>query len=617
MLRKCFDRVGRLRDKLPCSLIVWGAVALFPLFCWALMEFAHPRELWLTWLKYLFTRLRYFALAWVVFSLLMAMVTLLTRRVWIAALGVSVLFAAASYSNYYKLANWEMPVMPIDLKNIANGIGGAGLISASPTKRMLFAWMLMAAVVLVLMLFKLPKASKKWVRPVLAGVLAVVLAVYFSFAFGVKENRETLGIEYSEALNRSMHYYSVSFFPGFFSLLWDQLLFPPVPAGYTAENLVTLKEEMALYETQGATPDIIVVLLETYHDVSRFGVELSADITENYDRIAAEGYSGNIITSLYGGNTANAEFEVLSGLATGNEYIQCVAYDDYVYDGMPSVASFLSSQGYRTEAFHSYSTELFNRVEAYDFLGFDHSTFHEDYAVDVERVRGFYSDRMSMLEIERAHKDLTAASDAPVFINMVTMQNHGLYEGAAALLEEQGYTLVRPVNSGLSPQADDDLAAQATLHKLTDEAIGELVDHFRTVDRDVVIVFYGDHQTAFNAEVEALGDTGDVLLDEIASHTTPYLVWSNFAPVEGGGTFGDLSLNALLPHVFDAYGITAPKSFGWMLNESREGDVKCVSGDVVILNGGGYGWAKDYADELDDYYTVLYDIINDGDNFSE
>ena len=111
----------------------------------------------------------------------------------------------------------------------------------------------------------------------------------------------------------------------------------------------------------------------------------------------------------------------------------------------------------------------------------------------------------------------------------------------------------------------------ATSLRDTDRAIGEFIDALREEDRDVVVLFFGDHQTNIN------GDQGEDLLEHIESftslpqeeqqkrsHVTPYLMWANFDIKEEGIDGGLLPSYLLLPTMLQEYGVLRPAWMDWL-----------------------------------------------------
>ena len=578
---------------------------LFPYAAFILMEIMHPRSP-VSWLaEYVITRTKPFLPSWILISILMILVMFLTERVWISCAVVAVTSLIASYSNYYKTLWWNVPVMPQDLKNIKAGVTAVGLTTAYPTKRMILAAVVFAALVLCVSLLRF-HTEKRPLRWVFSGISALLIPVIFAAFFISSAGRSLFGFD--EPRTNSDLYYQKTFYSAFLSLMNEQLIDPPTPDGYSADRMEEITEEISAVSagmSGTGTPDIIVVLLESYYDVTDLGYEFDIDINANYTAAAKEGFSGRILTPLYGGGTSNAEFEVLTCLATDNAYINSMAYNDICYPGFPGIVNYLSDRGYRSLAIHSFTSALFNRINAYSYLGFDSSEFIEDFDPEnTTTARDFVSDLGSIKEVELRYEQMAAADESPVFINLVTMQNHLPFEQASDYLESQGYNIVHTVDPGLDPAAVSDLEGFATLTKLTDDAIGEACDYFSNVDRDVILVFYGDHQTTFNTGLYS--EFSDGVDGYLRTHSTPYLVWSNHSDITG--TFGLIPMNQLLAHTLRAYNVSRPAYYDWMLDGAFNGDVTGVFGNHVLLTSGGIGDLADYTSETEEYYDLLFDI---------
>ena len=65
--------------------------------------------------------------------------------------------------------------------------------------------------------------------------------------------------------------------------------------------------------------------------------------------------SGHLNVSVKGGNTANTEFEYLTGASMAFLPYGSIPYQQYVKKETPSMASYLSSLGYYTIAMHPLS----------------------------------------------------------------------------------------------------------------------------------------------------------------------------------------------------------------------------------------------------------------------
>ena len=103
-------------------------------------------------------------------------------------------------------------------------------------------------------------------------------------------------------------------------------------------------------------PNIIVIMNEAFSDPSVLG-----DFTTNEDYMpfvhslldgADNTISGHLNVSVKGGNTANTEFEYLTGASMAFLPYGSIPYQQYVKKETPSMASYLSSLGYYTIAMH-------------------------------------------------------------------------------------------------------------------------------------------------------------------------------------------------------------------------------------------------------------------------
>ncbi|MEA5051073.1 MAG: LTA synthase family protein [Oscillospiraceae bacterium] len=593
-----------------------AAVCIFPYFCYVLMELCYPRDP-VSWLiEYVVTRTPQFLLSWIFFSLLTAAIAVLVRRVWIPCAIVGSIFSVATYANYYKRSFWDYPVVPSDLSNISNAVKATKMISMPPTRRMLLSLLLLACALLILSIFKLPvdRSSKRKTRSIVCISFLLSACFYYWFIFIYNDALTLNNID--KPVDIVSQYYQYTFFTTFFSLTDEQIFDPLVPDNYQEEISQIGDEIQSLSEqkTVQGSPDIIVVLLETYYDMDQYGYTFDTDLHANYDKYKQQGYSGELLSCLYGGGTADAEFEVLTGLAAKNAYVRTMGYIDYVYEGMPNIVSYLEQNGYCSTALHAYTTDLFNRVAAYQYLGFDDQIFIDSFAAENQKyARDYLSDVSSMQEMIDTYEQMTQ-SDSPVFINMVTMQNHLPYTDFDRLAS-QGYTAVKlsdPAAQSLSSDTVGQLEGMATLEKLTDDAIGVLLDYFSQSDRDVIVVMYGDHQTevadGFNEATGFLAGK-DELQYYVATHKTPYLVWSNTQQVPAQ-SFGTLSLNSLLPVALNAYQAPRPAYFDWLVQETKNGSYAFVSSDVAGMTDGSFEFFDEKEPEINRYYTFLYDIAS-------
>jgi phosphoglycerol transferase MdoB-like AlkP superfamily enzyme len=149
-------------------------------------------------------------------------------------------------------------------------------------------------------------------------------------------------------------------------------------------------------------------------------------------------------------------------------------------------------------------------------------------------------------------KTFEAQKDDPLFIFGVTMQNHGGYN-----YEGDNYTQQITVDD-LDKKYPDAEQYLSLIHE-TDKAVEYMITYFQSVDEDVVILFYGDHQPKLDeAFYEAIGETTvDTLDEQQKRYKVPFFIWANY-DIEERNDIDCNSLNYLSSYVYDVAGIELP-----------------------------------------------------------
>ena len=137
-------------------------------------------------------------------------------------------------------------------------------------------------------------------------------------------------------------------------------------------------------------PNIIVVMDEAFSDLSVLGgFDTNTDympFVHSLEKGNENTITGYLNTSVCGGNTADTEFEFLTGNTMAFLPNGSIPYQQYIKSRTPSLAGYLKSLGYATYAQHPYQASGWNRDKEYPLHGFDNLDFMEDYS-DVSYVR--------------------------------------------------------------------------------------------------------------------------------------------------------------------------------------------------------------------------------------
>lgn len=339
-----------------------------------------------------------------------------------------------------------------------------------------------------------------------------------------------------------------------------------------SDNSTTIDEEADIDNAANNTaitdksdyPNIIVVMDEAFSDLSVLGdFDTNTDympFVHSLEKGNENTITGYLNTSVCGGNTADTEFEFLTGNTMAFLPVGSIPYQQYIKSTTPSIASYLKSIGYATYAQHPYYGSGWNRDTVYPLLGFDNLSFMQDYS-NQRFVRKYISDETSFDKIIETYEN--KPDGQPAFIFNVTMQNHGGYTDTYYGFDNT-VTADKLNNSALDQYL--------SLIKMTDEDLKSLIDYFSNVDEKTMVVFFGDHQpndTVASSVLAANGmDYNNLSNEELKlRYQVPYVIWANYDIDEATGE--DTSVNYLAANVLKAAGVPTNdyQSFLLKLNE--------------------------------------------------
>ena len=294
-----------------------------------------------------------------------------------------------------------------------------------------------------------------------------------------------------------------------------------------AVNTVANGEEKDFTEN----PNVFVIMNEAFSDLSVFGdFETSEEVMPFMNALKENTVKGNMYVSVKGGNTANTEFEFLTGNSMAFMPAGSVPYQQFIKSEMPSLAEQMRNLGYKTSALHPYYDTGWNRNLVYPYLGFDQSYFDDDFA-DATRLRGYVDDKSAFDKLIQLYEE--KAEDERLFAFEVTMQNHGGYSKEYPDLEpEIKLSGISENKKGIQIHATE---KYLTLINKTDQAFEELLNYFEAQDEKTVVVMFGDHQPSdyiCNPILRHLGldeNARDNSLAEFSKgYIVPFVIWANY-----------------------------------------------------------------------------------------
>ena len=520
-------------------------------------------------------------IAWTLYLLIGRMTTALRIELALAL--------AFGLTNHYVMAFRSTPFVPWDLLSVRTAASVAQNYDFTPTPRMIVVTVLFVLLmVAVCVLRKVPriKLPIRLGSAVLCG-LALCLFVNTLQQETFQNKHYLYPFLFTPAYMTKVNGMAVTFAMDLAYVAVDK------PEGYSAEEAQKTLEQYGNTDNVFADdeentndaknrgedannkdlPNIIVIMDEAFSDLAVVGdLETNEDYMPFMHKMqqgADHTITGYAQVSVCGGNTANSEFEFLTGNTMSFLPSGSIPYQQYITKDTPSLASYLASLGYETYAQHPYYASGWNREKVYPLLGFEHLNFIDDYA-NKTYVRKYVSDDADMQHIIDTYEN--KEDGKPAFIFNVTMQNHGGYTDAFSDLSED----VHATNYN-----SEVLDRYLSLIRLTDQSLEKLVDYFSNVDEKTVIVFFGDHQPSDTVAAQVQDSMllpGESVPDEQLRkrYQVPYLVWANYDI--DGATQQNTSLNYLSAEVLKAAGVPTDAYQNFLLDLQKSYPVMSAAG---------------------------------------
>nr|WP_236023580.1 LTA synthase family protein [Bifidobacterium miconis] len=515
-----------------------------------------------------------FLLNLIVVGALYAVLVFATNRFWIASgLFVVIIGVIAVFERMKVLVRSET-IRPTDITLMASGGAGgmgdtvtnmpAGSTDAIVQMSVTVAILLVVCIAAALFdtrrsLIATPRRFIGRVRRGIAAVLCASLLVAFSADLGTSgswANSFAAGFgDRAKLWDSIADAQSNGVAVGFLRLTRPKVM--DEPAGYSEATMRELaqryaKQATTINATRGANladGTVVMILSESFSDPTRVpGVALNDDPMPYIRALKKTTTSGLMLSSGYGGGTANLEFQALTGLSMTNfdaslssPYQQLVPQMSWA----PSFNQIWNAGGAGSEAVHPYNPALYSRSTNYRKFGF--GAFYSqddpliaDHAKRIDRSH-YISDETSydsVLKLIEGKAGASGADDATAvktsakkasetssgnggrFIQLVTMQNHMGYD------DWYDHNQFKASSTNGTPLAADERMHIATYAKgmnYTDQYTKAFLDKLDALGKPVTVIFYGDHLPSIYKHASA-DDRNSIPL-----HETDYFIWSNKA----------------------------------------------------------------------------------------
>lgn len=440
--------------------------------------------------------------------------------------------------NHYVMAFRSTPFVPWDVFSIQTAASVAGNYDFTPSKEVICVSIGFLLIFIAARFVKFKFESGLFLRIIPTVCVSLVLGTFVT----------TL---WDDAFQTKSYLYPFLFTPAYMTKVNGmavtfamdmEYLYVEKPEGYSAQRakeiLAEYGEDVESTEAEQESgvvdnvniqnanyPNIIVIMNEAFSDLSVLG-----EFTTNEDYMPfihrlQWGYentiTGNLEVSVCGGNTANTEFEFLTGHTMDYFPVGSIPYQQYISGKIPSLASQLTEMGYETYGMHPYNASGWKRDTVYPWMGFEHSYFLHDFE-NRYYIRNYVSDKTAYDKIIQLYEEKEPG--IPMFAFEVTMQNHSSYSD-----KHDNFT----PDIHVEEIEDFALDQYLSLMKVSDAEFEKLVNYFAMEEEKTMIVFFGDHQPndSIANKILRLNGTNTATMSVAEAklrYQVPYVIWANF-----------------------------------------------------------------------------------------
>lgn len=508
--------------------------------------------------------------------------------------------AAIGVGNYFVVMFRSNPIVPWDIYSFETAMSVADNYVFSVD------WALAEHIAMFILMLIVGvrtniRLNKKILRPILTVAMCIPAYFYISYLWQDNLERNT-GL--NDTLFNAKYMHSKDGF--FVSFILDiHFLQIEEPKNYSDEYALSLlnEQEVEKVETPEELPDIIAIMDETFSDPAVLGeFETNKDYMPFVHSIlrgeVANTISGYTDVSVLGGNTANSEFEFLTGNSMAFFPNGSVPYLQYIRDGISTIVPQLEEYGYTTYGTHPYRAKGWNREFIYDLMGFDYRYFQGSFPFE-DKLRNYVSDEADFKSILEWRNN----TEGPFFMFNVTMQNHSNYGGDFDNFDPQ---IVAKFKNTYSNKY---LNKYLSLMYETDQDVASLLSELSQSDRKTIVVFWGDHQPNDYVVRPIYKEYGldfdnQTYEQQQQRQKTPFFIWANYDIQEQ--TNVEISLNYLNILLFETAGL--------QLDEYQTFRKNLWQGQIPMMNAVGYRNDDGDLVEYDDAPEEIQNLLNEYQN---
>ena len=418
--------------------------------------------------------------------------------------------------------------------------------------------------------------------------------------FDAKAKTNELGLKNGvEACERYGHLAAI------YGDLLDSRLYRYKPDDYDEKKIKeALSSAEKLDDTTLGKPNIIVIFSESFWDIDQVEeIEFDKEITPNFNRLKEEGLFFNMVSPSFGGNSANVEFEFLTGGSLAyfsRSYVAYMGlYNSKKYYNSPSILRDLDEAGYYIKLLPFSTPALFRCGEVYKYFPIDEVEFLPK--VSKEHTKGIYpSDEYAM---DKAIEALENKEEGrPIFYMTMTMEAHMPF-----VSDKFDKYDIKVTKSNLDDKTTEQAKVYAQGVYDADRQLARLYEYIKTFDEPTILVFYGDHLPFIEAiDKWDYFNTDDELLNYYRRYNTQSLILANFdisnLKEENKNELQYLGPDLLSAYILNHMDINISDYYKWLY--STRDTTAAFNRFVSVDQEGNISYTKNLNDEMEDLYNL-------------
>jgi hypothetical protein len=258
----------------------------------------------------------------------------------------------------------------------------------------------------------------------------------------------------------------------------------------------------------GAAPNlkrnVYILLVESFWDPSEKIPTLGSEsLAPEFRKLWGESGHQHLLSPMFGGGTANVEFEMLCGIPA-RPVAKGIVFQVALSNHLNCLPKILNNMGYGTYAFHPFAPGYYNRNTAFPLLGFEEFVSIKDFKPDAVSGDFVADDAFIHESLSRARK---MANGKPFLAYMMTFAGHWPFAWIPNLYEKKINLQGKDKNPDLEV-----LERHLNVNRVSSDVIAYVTDEILKDDPGALIVVAGDHQPLLAKDLFNI-ENGDEIAD--------------------------------------------------------------------------------------------------------